>query len=441
MFEQLINETASRLNLSASSVSSLVRGLLSLMLNDRGGAEGFVDQFHRMGVGDVITSWFGGKEGTTLSPLQVETSLGTNVLDKLAASSGLARGVVASAVAFLLPRMIGRLTPNGVLPSTSSLQLQISSYIDRPAVSPAEHRSVAHGIEREPERPSALGWLPWAAAAVALALIAWLAMRGPGGTIDSELTLRNREGRVTYSGVVHDEATRSAVLSALGAAFGEANVTGDLRVDRNVRPAAWSARIGDLLAALKMPGADLTLSGDAVKVGGWLSAADRDALTDRLRGLLGPGARIESLGDASVEAARAANDKAISALRAIGTSGVSADTVVNAMNLAVINFATGSAEISPDSQEVIRQSADVLKRAPAGATVEIGGHTDNTGNPAGNLTLSQSRAESVKAALVSAGVAPAMLATRGYGDTKPRATNATEYGRFQNRRIEYTVVR
>ena len=49
-------------------------------------------------------------------------------------------------------------------------------------------------------------------------------------------------------------------------------------------------------------------------------------------------------------------------------------------------------------------------------------------------------ANAVKTALVSAGVAAERLTTKGYGDTQPRASNETEYGRFQNRRIEYGVL-
>jgi OOP family OmpA-OmpF porin len=103
--------------------------------------------------------------------------------------------------------------------------------------------------------------------------------------------------------------------------------------------------------------------------------------------------------------------------------------------------ASGSAEIAQDSLEVIRKSAEAIKRAPVGSTVEIRGHTDNTGDPSNNMRLSQARADAVKSALISAGVPPKRLTARGYGDTQPRATNDSEYGRFQNRRIEYAVVR
>jgi outer membrane protein OmpA-like peptidoglycan-associated protein/uncharacterized protein YidB (DUF937 family) len=428
MFDQLVREAASRFDLPASSVSALVRGLLLLMTDARTGGQRFVDLFRQAGVGETFTSWFGGKEGKAISPASIESALGAAAVDRLSASSGVARGVVSSLIAFLLPRMIGRLTPRGALPSNVSLLSQVSSYLEPPVP------------ERAVQRAAFPGWLGWVAAAALLALGAWLWLRTPGGTIDPQLTLVNKDGKVTYSGVVRDEATQSAIVNALRATFGEANIEGSLRVDRNVRRAAWLPQLGDLFATLKKPGVEFSLYGDAISLGGWLSAGDRQALTESVRGIVGTETRIDSLTDAAAEAVRTANDKALSALDAIGTSGVSADALVDAMNLAVINFSTGSAEIPADSAEVMRRSAAAIKRAPAGSKIEIGGHTDNTGDAASNMALSQKRADAVRSALIADGVSAGVLTTRGYGDTRPRATNATEFGRFQNRRIEYAVI-
>ena len=438
MFEQLIKEAALRFNLSVASVSAIVTGLLAMMTNERtGGPEGFVDLFRRVGIGDLITSWFNGKEGRTITAPQVESALGTTALDKLATSSGLARATVSSVAAFVLPRMLSRLTPNGLLPSSAALKSQISHYVDRPIERPAERLE----LEDREERAGSARWLPWAVgAALTLALLGWLSMRGPVGTIEPQLTLSNRDGKISYSGVVRTEVTRSVIVKELRTTFGEHNINGDIRVERNVKFAGWMPRLDELLGVVKTPGVDLSLKGDDVKIGGWLSAADRQVLTNKLHGIFGAGSTIGYLGDAAVEAARAANDKAGSALGAIGTSGVSTGALESAMNLAVINFATGSARIAPESMDILLISADAIKRAPAGSTVEIAGHTDNTGNPASNMTLSQARADAVKTALVAQGVSPEVLKTKGYGDTRPRATNDTEYGRFQNRRIEFTVV-
>jgi outer membrane protein OmpA-like peptidoglycan-associated protein len=72
--------------------------------------------------------------------------------------------------------------------------------------------------------------------------------------------------------------------------------------------------------------------------------------------------------------------------------------------------------------------------------IEIGGHTDNTGDKARNKALSQSRAKAVKDYLVSKGVDATRLSAIGYGDTKPLSDNKTEEGRAKNRRTVFKVL-
>lgn len=104
-----------------------------------------------------------------------------------------------------------------------------------------------------------------------------------------------------------------------------------------------------------------------------------------------------------------------------------------------VHFQTDSAEILPDSQTLLERIADTIQRHPELTSVEIQGHTDNQGAPAHNLQLSQSRAESVRDALVRLGVPGTRLSARGFGQTRPVAPNFTAAGRARNRRVVFAI--
>jgi outer membrane protein OmpA-like peptidoglycan-associated protein len=101
-------------------------------------------------------------------------------------------------------------------------------------------------------------------------------------------------------------------------------------------------------------------------------------------------------------------------------------------------FNTGAATLQPASQEQLGNIAMILKAYPK-AKVRIGGYTDNTGDAAANLRLSQERADDVMAELAKLGVDPARMDAKGYGEEHPIADNSTDAGRQQNRRISLHV--
>lgn len=101
-----------------------------------------------------------------------------------------------------------------------------------------------------------------------------------------------------------------------------------------------------------------------------------------------------------------------------------------------INFDVDKATIKPESMGTLNMIVGVLKDNPDVKFV-IGGHTDNSGTAAHNLTLSQQRADAVKAQLLTMGVDASRLTTKGFGDTKPIADNTTYEGKAQNRRVEF----
>ncbi|HYQ85658.1 MAG TPA: OmpA family protein [Bacteroidota bacterium] len=101
-----------------------------------------------------------------------------------------------------------------------------------------------------------------------------------------------------------------------------------------------------------------------------------------------------------------------------------------------VNFQTAKTTLLPGSKQILDQVAKGLKAYPT-AEVAIYGHTDNVGGAKYNMKLSLGRANSVKSYLVSKGIEPPRIVTRGYGYTKPIADNATPEGRAKNRRIEF----
>jgi outer membrane protein OmpA-like peptidoglycan-associated protein len=102
-----------------------------------------------------------------------------------------------------------------------------------------------------------------------------------------------------------------------------------------------------------------------------------------------------------------------------------------------VNFATGKAELTPESQAILDGVAESLV-ANEEIRVQVGGHTDNTGSAAVNKRLSAARAEAVRQYLISKGVAADRLTAAGFGPSKPIASNKTAAGRAQNRRVELT---
>jgi len=105
-----------------------------------------------------------------------------------------------------------------------------------------------------------------------------------------------------------------------------------------------------------------------------------------------------------------------------------------------IFFDTGKSELRPESGPELDRLVTTLNESPK-IVIEVRGHTDNTGSNEINAKLSQDRADAVREYFISKGIEPDRVGSKGFGESKPVATNDTDEGRQQNRRVEFMIVK
>jgi OmpA-OmpF porin, OOP family len=106
-----------------------------------------------------------------------------------------------------------------------------------------------------------------------------------------------------------------------------------------------------------------------------------------------------------------------------------------------VQFETDSSTLLPQSRTLLDEVATQLQSHPEITKIQVEGYTDSTSTKKHNQTLSEQRAAAVKAYLMDKGIATDRLATKGFGQDRPVGDNATEEGRFKNRRVEFSILK
>lgn len=364
MFDLIIKEAASRFGLG-DKAGMLVQMLLGFMTNkDTGGLGGFMNLFQSKGLGDLASSWLGGSANAKpISNSQLESVFGGKggLLEMLTSKSGLGGGVVTSALGYLMPSVLGKLTPGGSIPT--SLPAEVLGFADQGknllggllnhggAAATAAAGMAAAGATRAvgaaADTTKAAGgglmrWLPWL---IAAAIALWLLRSCTGGEDAAKKAA---------------EATKATATAAADASKAAA-----------------------------------TAAADAAKT----AAA------------------------ATTAAATAASTAAASGAAAVLSYLDTAPAAIAGAPAAKVYFDTGKTDLPADIDTLLKPVIDYVK-ANAGSKGVLSGYHDPTGDKAQNEELAKNRAKAVREKLRMAGfgedqilmVKPA--STTGTGDNK-----------------------
>ncbi|MDQ2747714.1 MAG: YidB family protein [Acidobacteriota bacterium] len=388
MFDSMISEAGEKFNLG-DKAGTVLSALLALITNkNSGGFAGFLAKFNAAGLGDTAASWIGSGSNMPISNEQTESALGAETLRNMADQAGTSYDATTSAAAYMTPRVVDALTPEGVVPPDGDLLSRIGGYLT--------------GIGG-----ATLGGIGTAAALT-------------GGSPDkADAAVGERINGTLNSGGDRlgdgngDDGGGSALkwlipllllglLIVLGYMFcgkstpvatNTANANANVTANANVKPNANQAVVINNNAAV--------------------TPNDNAAATVGERKLtevsLPDGTKLQAY-PGGIE------DQLIKFIESDEYKKGTADSLKDKwFSFDDLNFEFGTTELVPESKRQLDNIVAILKAFPA-AKIKIGGYTDKKGDDAANKKLSDSRAKAVQSALGKAGVGAQVPEAEGYGE-------------------------
>lgn len=239
------------------------------------------------------------------------------------------------------------------------------------------------------------------------------------------------EGLIQLRGRVPDDVLNTTVENYARAKFGTASITMGTRVADGL-PNDWSVRVLAAIEVLSnMSNGSVVMEPDTFIVRGNTGNESADAEITRLL--------IDKLGEASEFSVEVTYKKELDPIAGLPTPEECIASIKTVTEARKILFDPGSADLTADTQPVIDDIAEILRRCPD-LRIQIAGYTDSQGREVMNQRLSQDRATSVLSALRMRRVPVGRFQAIGFGEADPIADNGTEAGREANRRIEFSLI-
>ena len=251
------------------------------------------------------------------------------------------------------------------------------------------------------------------------------------GPAEFTASLDAKTHRAELRGRLSDDRMQAAVASFAKARFGVGRVYVATLLDPAL-PDGWTERVlAGVQALATLDSGHVLVRADTVQVSG---ISGRKTATDAISQLLS-----DRLGQGKTFTVDVSYDKALDPMAGLPTPQECLERMQAVQVKQKITFDPGSSEIAAAANSVMDALAVALKNCGA-IKLEIGGHTDAQGSTAGNLALSQARAEAVKVALQGRQLDVSGMRAVGYGESTPIADNGSDAGREANRRIEFTLI-
>ncbi len=389
LFDSIISGASEKFDLGENA-GTLLSSLLALMTNqETGGFGGFVGRFKDAGLGDTVTSWITAGDNAEISDEEVKTAIGSEAVGVIAEQVGIPEDKATSAIGYMLPQVVDKLTPDGEVPNDESLLSSIGGIAAGAAgvagaaaggaadaagdAANSVSEKVSDAFENVGESFDGDGddsILKWLLPLLLLALLLLLGFWFCRGNQVATTTTENTNTNVNTS----DTPTNVNTVENAATPEGEANASDSPGDKEEVRK----------LTEVSLP--------DGTKLKAYPGGIE-DELVKFIQSDDYKNATPEELKD-------------------------------KWFDFDDLNFKFGTTELVAESQRQLENVVAILKAFPD-VKLKIGGYTDKKGDDAANKKLSDARAKAVKAALEKEGVGAQVPEAEGYGEEFAKVDEAS----------------
>jgi len=482
LLSDIVRDTDENFGLGNRAAVLVSEAAKCLFESGHGGLKGFLERLESEGLASDLANWRNSSQEIRFPEgIWVDNVLGVETITRIGRDLGMANARVRTALAYVIPHLIRYFASGATLPD--QLPSAVEEYLG--AGKPEHLAPRSRGIKKTARKkkrstppPGGTGKFLWGGGVIVLLISGFILgrdvmtrsqpapstipakvelpptapkasdakaektpepqppeSRGPG----SKLVIRSYGNQIEYLGFVNSPEVRLQLSEKLQKSFGAPRLQGEIVVDAERAEPLWMGQLDRLLPLVSVPGLDIRLEGNTVRVGGWLAEEDRTSVLNNLMSALGSNYRFGYLREEEIERSQDSRQFILAAL-AHAPPEIKPQDLCLIMNHWLIGFSEGSAVFPDDSKEILNRVAEVLKSAKPQSIIEIQGHVDAEGSSGAAQKLSLERANAVRDALIKAGIPSGLLRTKGYGSEKRLSSGGAAFDHLRNQRIEFRVI-